>query len=114
MTASSAQHRPPTGHGRRAGQQQPPGRTRSQGRGLAIAALCLGICALVISNAGVSILIALPGVVLGIVAAVRARGPEHPGRVMAVIGASLSGVAVLSAMGYALLALSTLAARASG
>lgn len=112
MTADSAQHRPSTGHPACGGRQPPP--TPRQGRGLAIAALCLGIGAVVVSGIVVSVLVALPGVVLGIVAAVRARGPEHPGRTMAIVGASLCGLVLFSATGRAFLALTTLASAASG
>lgn len=71
-------------------------------KGLATAALVLGIVAIVgawipILNIG-SIIIALVGLVLGIVAIVQAIKGTAAGKVMAIVGASLSALAIIIAI----------------
>ncbi|MFH8462469.1 DUF4190 domain-containing protein [Streptomyces sp. NPDC017991] len=67
------------------------------GNGLAIASLVLGIagCVFFWTVFG-GILLGLVGLVLGIIAARRARGGRAPHRVMAIVGAILSALAVIA------------------
>jgi uncharacterized protein DUF4190 len=78
-------------------QQRPPqSRPPGAGRGLAIAALVLGLVACVLFWTVVGgFLLGLLAVVLGIVAAVRARRGRASGRGMAIGGAVLGALAVL-------------------
>ena len=75
--------------------QQPP----TEKRGLAIAALVLGILALLgcwipVLNIG-SIIMGLVGLILGIVAIAKASKGEAGGKVMAMVGAALSVLAIV-------------------
>ncbi len=77
------------------GHHQDPGARTSNG--LAIAALVLGIAACVFFwTVFGGIVLGLVGLVLGIVAARRARGGRAPHRVMAIVGAVLSALAVIA------------------
>ncbi|MET9561806.1 DUF4190 domain-containing protein [Streptomyces tauricus] len=77
------------------GHHQEPGARTSNG--LAIAALVLGIAACVFFwTVFGGIVLGLVGLVLGIVAARRARGGRAPHRVMAIVGAVLSALAVIA------------------
>ncbi|GHA07894.1 hypothetical protein GCM10010372_04000 [Streptomyces tauricus] len=77
------------------GHHQDPGARTSNG--LAIAALVLGIAACVFFwTVFGGIVLGLVGLVLGIVAARRARGGRAPHRGMAIVGAVLSALAVIA------------------
>ncbi|MCW8102960.1 DUF4190 domain-containing protein [Streptomyces tauricus] len=77
------------------GRHQDPGARTSNG--LAIAALVLGIAACVFFwTVFGGIVLGLVGLVLGIVAARRARGGRAPHRGMAIVGAVLSALAVIA------------------
>jgi heme/copper-type cytochrome/quinol oxidase subunit 2 len=74
--------------------EEPPRRT---GNGMAVAALVLGIAACVFFWTVLGgVVLGLVGLVLGIVAARRARGGRAPHRGMAVAGAVLSALAVIA------------------
>ncbi|WP_413755564.1 DUF4190 domain-containing protein [Streptomyces sp. MMBL 11-3] len=67
------------------------------GNGMAVAALVLGIAACVFFWTVLGgVVLGLVGLVLGIVAARRARGGRAPHRTMAVVGAVLSALAVVA------------------
>ncbi|WP_277211836.1 DUF4190 domain-containing protein [Isoptericola croceus] len=92
----------------------PPPRPASEKRGLAIAALVLGIVALLgcwipILNIG-SILLGLVGIVLGIVAIVQAARGTAGGKVMAIVGVALSVVAIVLSIVVSVLSFSALTA----
>ncbi|MDN4477803.1 DUF4190 domain-containing protein [Demequina sp. SYSU T00039] len=79
-----------------------PGATLPPKKGLAVAALVLGIVAIVgawipILNIG-SIVIALVGVVLGVIAIVQAVKGKAAGKVMAIVGTSLSALSIVIAI----------------
>ncbi|MFD6284807.1 DUF4190 domain-containing protein [Streptomyces sp. NPDC060205] len=77
------------------GHPENPGARTSNG--LAIAALVLGIAACVFFwTVFGGILLGLVGLVLGIIAARRARGGRAPHRGMAIVGAILSALAVIA------------------
>ncbi|MBQ0850888.1 DUF4190 domain-containing protein [Streptomyces sp. NPDC057621] len=74
--------------------QDPASRTSN---GLAVAALVLGIAACVFFwTVFGGVLLGLVGLVLGIIAARRARGGRAPHRGMAIVGAVLSALAVIA------------------
>lgn len=90
---------PPAGQPPTPGPYGQPPRPASEKRGLAIAALVLGIVALLgcwipFVNI-VSAIIGVVGVVLGIVAIVQASRGTAGGKVMAIIGAALSALAII-------------------
>ncbi len=116
MTAYDASNRPAAAHPPTTPYPTAdhPAAPRPQGRGMAIAALCLGIFAVISSSLLVGIVAGPTGIVLGTVAAVRARGPEHRGRVMAIIGAALCGLVLLGTFGRAVQLLSTAAMSVPG
>lgn len=111
-------------HGQQPGQQQPyaqqPGqppyggpsygqpRPASEKRGLAIAALVLGILALLgawipFLNVG-SIVLGLVGLVLGIVAIAKVSKGEAGGKVMAMVGAALCVLAIVLSIAVTVIA----------
>jgi hypothetical protein len=73
------------------------GETPPQRRGLGIATLVLGIAALLtLVLCGIGVILAIPGLILGIIAIVRRNG-----RGMAVAGVILSAVTIVIAIGLA-------------
>jgi ABC-type dipeptide/oligopeptide/nickel transport system permease component len=79
--------------------QQTPAAVPARKNGLAVAALILGILACVLFWTVIGgILVGLIAVVLGIIAAVKARGGRAPHRAMAIIGTVLGALALIASV----------------
>ncbi|MFJ6698026.1 DUF4190 domain-containing protein [Streptomyces sp. NPDC091272] len=79
--------------------QTHPGAGVKQGNGMAIAALVLGILAILSFWTVIGgILLGVVAVVLGIIGARKARGGQAPHRTMAIIGAVLGGLGLVASV----------------
>lgn len=82
------------------GNQQYGGQPQPQKKGMAIAALVLGIIALLFSWTVIGgILFGVIAIILGIIAAGKAKKGTGGGRVMAIIGAVLGGLGLIISVG---------------